>query len=1095
MRCNLRRLRLWWFWVPVTLWVSQALGLDPNRKATQYALTSWDTRQGLPQNSVNCLRQGPQGFLWFGTQEGLVRFDGVEFVVYAKRDHPQMASNLVVALDFDERGRLWLATEGGQLCRLEDGRMTSIPLGENLDGAEVTWLEVDRRDHVWIGTTTAGLVRIHAGKVDTVLPIDDAIWNIKEMDGVLWVVADRGLYRIEADDAVTRYGTEQGLLDDRVWAVEPDRQGGLLISTGAGLQRYQDGHFEAIEADAELDGVICMLIDRSGSLWCGTFGSGVARLVGGQVDWLTQENGLTYNWVLSLLEDHEGNLWIGTDGGGLVQLRDAMFTAVTESEGLPHNMVRTVLPVPDGSVWIGTDGGGLARYREGDIRVYDRTSGLADDRILSLARDPAGGLWIGTASGQLSHIDGPKIVNYGEQDGIPAHLITAVCPARDGTVWLGSRLGLIRWKDGTARRYSTDDGLTTDLIRNVYEDREGTIWIGTRNGGLNYYRDGEFGAYTTADGLSSDQLLCIFEDDEGAIWVGTSDRGLNRFRNGRFEQFTRRDGLFDDRIFEVIPHRGYFWISSNRGIFRVRIADLNRFSAGSIDQIPCESFGKADGMKTFECNGGSYPAIGKSADGRLWFATIHGVAVVHPDEDKQNSHVPPVVIRRIVIDGQESVVGDRIEVPPDAKKLEIHYAALSFQVPERIRYHYRLTEHDTDWRDAGPRRVAYYTNLTPGPHTFQVIACNQDGVWNKEGASAEVVQVAGLLQKREVKAGFVLVVFLIGFSFYVFKMWHSEKQREKLETLIAERSEALARTNQKLMEIQEQVVEAAHHAGMAELANSVLTQVNKTVEMMLVTCDELQGFIDTDTITEDIAASLKKLEGHGDDLATFMDETDSGTRFKQRLVDTVESITVGGRQLRSSIDELHHQLESLNETVSAQQEYAKQQELSNLVDINRLVGDAIKLHQSLVRDAGIEVVQDLKPLPPYEGPRSKLVKVVFTLIQVGCESIQRHDGDEKVLEVETSVEDEAICIHISDSGEGLDAADLKRVFAQGFSRHSTTSAMDLHACANSISSLGGRIHAHSDGLGRGTRFDVRLPFRSVTSEESRGSDHSTPVAS
>ena len=270
----------------------------------------------------------------------------------------------------------------------------------------------------------------------------------------------------------------------------------------------------------------------------------------------------------------------------------------------------------------------------------------------------------------------------------------------------------------------------------------------------------------------------IYEDDEGTLWFGTYAGGLNRFKDGKFTSYTVEHGLYDDNVFAILEDdAGNLWMSCNVGIFRVSKRELNDYAAGKIKSISCISYGTADGMKTFECNGGYQQSASKSADGRLWFATLNGVAVIDPNQIKLNAVPPPVAIESAMIDRRRADPDGTVDIAPGYGELEFVYTALSFVAPEKIRFKYRLDGFENEWMDAGNRRAAYYTNIPPGTYTFRVIASNNDGLWNEAGAAFPFTLPPHFYQTSWFYAFCVLLIAFIGSLGYHF--YRSYKDREQ----------------------------------------------------------------------------------------------------------------------------------------------------------------------------------------------------------------------------------------------------------------------------------------------------------------------------
>jgi diguanylate cyclase (GGDEF)-like protein len=780
-----------------------AQALDRGKAVTQYVHDAWQTEQGLPQNTVLAIAETPDGYLWLGTREGLVRFDGVRFTVFDTRTTPQLGHNYVPCLLSDRAGRLWIGTSGG-VVGLEQGRFTRYGAEDGLPNQPVSAFLEDRQGRLWVGTDGGGLARSE-GRRFVPEPsrgaLGQSVRALLEDEGGLWIATDAGLARLR-NGTLTSYTTAQGLSRRSVRSLLKDRKGALWIGTDQGLNRLQDGRFTVFSTRDGLshDVILALSEDRDGNLWIGTDGGGLSRLQGGRFSAFTSKDGLTNDSVYALHEDREGSLWVGTNLGGLNRLKDGRFTVFTNREGLSNDFVRAVVEDRAGSLWIGTEGGGLNRLRDGHFTALTRRKGgLSNDTVFALLEDRAGSLWIGTDSG-LNRLKDGRLDVFTANMGMSNDSVLALHEDCEGSLWIGTYAGgLNRLKDGRFTSFTTKDGLSHDTVNTIYEDRAGSLWIGTRGGGLNRFRDGRFTAFTTKDGLSDNLVFALYEDAEGSLWIGTYGGGLNRLKDGRFTAVTRKQGLFDDVIHRIIEDdRGDFWMSCNKGIFRVSRRELHEVADGKRSRVNPVVYGTADGMRSAECNGGS-PAGWRTRDGRLWFPTIRGVVRIDPEHLPTNPLPPPVVIEEARVDEQ---VTDRaaLRLPP-GKTLEVTYTALSLLAPSSVRFRYRLEGLDEAWVDAGTRRTAYYTRLPHGSYRFRVIACNNDGLWNEEGASLDFT-VEPSLHEAAWFRGLVVVFFaLAGPLFHRFRVRRLSRQKAELERVVAERTAEVEAANARLAQL------------------------------------------------------------------------------------------------------------------------------------------------------------------------------------------------------------------------------------------------------------------------------------------------------
>jgi ligand-binding sensor domain-containing protein/serine phosphatase RsbU (regulator of sigma subunit) len=719
-----------------------AYALDPSTPVAHYIHDVWRSKDGLPQDTVQAITQTRDGYLWLGTLEGLARFDGVRFTTFDTGNTPELRHNVVLALSEDAAGDLWIGTYGGGLYRYRDGVFTRTAMSDGLPSDHVRAVYPDRKGALWVGTT-GGLARIEAGRLTTFttkdgLPSDRIMSITEDHEGSLWIGTSGGGVARRRDGVFTRYATEQGLSSNFVWAIHEDAEQALWISTeGGGLNRLKDGVFRVYKREDGLASERVMPIqkDRHGNVWIGT-DAGLSRLTGGELTTYSSREGFAKDNVRALFEDVEGSLWIGTSDGGLSRLRDRRVSVLTADQGLSSKSVRTVYEGRDGSVWIGTDGGGLNRLKDGRISVLTTKDGLAHNDVWSILEDASGVLWVGSAGGGLTRLqDGLPTSVYTTKDGLSSDAVSAIYQDRKGRLWIGTQgRGVDQFQDGRFINDALGPALSGTLVSVLHEDRAGDLWIGTSGAGLFRWREGHVTRFSRSEGLGSDLVLSLHEDEGGALWIATSGGGISRLKDDKIATFRKKDGLYDDLAYQILEDgRGYLWMSCNRGIYRVSKENLDNFAAGRLEAITSQAYGTADGLSSNECNGRMQPAGVRTRDGRLWFPTMNGVVIIDPDRLASNTRPPPVIVEEALVDRRS--IEERASVPPGRKDIEIFYTALSFTAPSRVLFKYMLVGFDRDWVQAGTRRVAYYTNVPPGDYLFRVIACNEDALWNVEGAT------------------------------------------------------------------------------------------------------------------------------------------------------------------------------------------------------------------------------------------------------------------------------------------------------------------------------------------------------------------------
>ncbi len=707
--------------------IRPALALNPRRTLTQYTRTVWTQEHGLPQDTIRAIAQTKDGYLWLGTDEGLAQFDGYDFVVFNK-ENGALASNSVGALYAARDGSLWIGTSGG-LTHFRDRKFSTYTKKDGLADTFISSITEDQSGTIWMA---AGIfvTSFQNGKFTSYspgdsLPIESPRVVYLGRDGALYVAGFSGVARRQGNRFVSVVSpAEAG--GDIVTTLTQDHLGNLWVAGPSGLlMRTPSGKLRPFQTkDGLPDNFVRSLWeDRDGNLWAGTNG-GLARLENGRFVSNPVATAQERDWVRCIYEDIEGNLWVGMNSG-LDRFRDDMFTIYGEADGLPSDEPTTVYQDRRGKIWIGFHDRGLVQLENGKPpHVYTTRDGLASNEIFSIREDHSGDLLIATREGP-SRMHGNRFINQAIDDPLNRRLSFDFLEDRRGKLWVALPAGLSELDGKRARNVIPGGPLLNDALVILCETRDGSLWAGSYGQGLWRLKDGKSQLFTTADGLSSNEIRSLVEDRDGTLWIGTFGGGLNGLRNGHFSSITAKEGLLSDNISHVEDDgRGWLWLSTTRGICRVRKQDLNDFMAGKIRFITPVNYGVADGLRSAQCAPGYPTSRGgtQTADGRLWFPTSRGLAVLDPKERPPEVDATFVHLLDVTVDGRSIPLGKSAVLPPGDGRMQFRYTGINLSTPERVRYSYRLEGLDRDWVTAVSRRVTNYNSLPHGRYRFVVRA-------------------------------------------------------------------------------------------------------------------------------------------------------------------------------------------------------------------------------------------------------------------------------------------------------------------------------------------------------------------------------------
>ncbi len=1085
--------------------------LDPAEKPANYIVAHWGTDEGLPHNQVRCLFQTSDGYLWIGTQQGLVRFDGLTFTVFNQHNTSALPDNLITCFAETSDGSLWIGTSGG-LARYQNGRFAEYGLADGLKAETINALCVAPDGSLWIGGR-GGITRWKNEKF--INDIDTSAYDVLglryigvDRNKAVWVAVgfDALCYK---DGKFTHFGRDEGLRPQSMRMLFEDADGTIVAGTSGGLLRLKDGHFNPSELSASLSNqrVAAALVDSDGNKWIGSPG-GLDRCSGGKVAPYLNRDGSGLAPVEVLFEDREHCVWVGTSVG-LYRLTDRRASLLPLEGDATDKLVNALMQSRDGAVWVGKWTKGVDRILNGVTTHYNPGAPLAADPVTVLFESADGAIWFGNRGSSVERLQGTNITRMIYQSGVAtSRPVTTIYEDTDGEMLIGiSRRGLLQITNDVIVPVPEAEALTNETVWTIHRTHDGRLLMGTDHGLYERGADRSWKLVALGGRKRPVGARALLEEPDGAIWIATEGDGLVRWKDGKESVYASREGMVDDILFTVLDdNHDSIWVNSARGISRILKSEFEKFDRHETVSLNCLTFGRADGLLSASTTGNGTPSALCLTNGTVLAATDRGVVVIDQDRVQINKQPPSVVIESVVVDDKSLAHVRDVTVPAGAYRLEIRYSALSMIAPDRLRFRYQLEGEDPGWVEAGHQRQVTYTHLSPGLYRFHVVACNSDGVWNEAGASLPIEIQPHFYQTKLFIGLVATAAALTAFSIFWIRRRNAKRQMARLEALVEERTHqlktakdaaeaAVTARNEVITALKEaeveserlhkQLLDASHQAGMAEVASDVLHNVGNVLNSV-----NISAALAADMVRKFKVPSLGKvvelLDQHAANLGAFVTSDPQGAQVPAFLARLKEHMANDQQETVRELESLAKNVDHIKDIVVMQQSYAQVSGVREIVKISDLVEDSYRIDMNSYTRHGVQFIRDYHDVPPINVEKHKVLQILINLIRNAKQACDERGEKDKQVSVRVAKEDGHLTIRVADNGIGIPPENMTRIFNHGFTTRKNGHGFGLHSGALAAKALGGSLTVVSDGPGKGAVFTLALPCEEPVAAPSNG---------
>ena len=1023
---------------------------------SEYYIQNWTTEDGLTQNSVNDIVQTQDGYLWLATYGGLVRYDGVNFETYTIDNKPGLESNRIITLLETNSGSLWIGHREGGVSILEDGKIQTPQVLQDISNEFVLDFCEDLDGNIWIATGN-GLYRYSRGQLVNYhiaegLPSSIVRRLFLHKSGAVHFITDlegqpglaHGFILEEKIKILKKYPTSERLnvLDynskGELWIAYPDKV--VMEKEGKVVKSFEFG-------EVDLGEVHTFYIDRDGNIWLGSHQHLVLipreEAQNGKNGQVTLKPIYTYeqeNDISRITQDQEGNIWVGTWKEGLFMFKKRVIKRYFPATKSASSIYTKVAADGHGGIWFSAACNDLAHYKNGEFSQYETFDGC----VRALYNDPADEavIYVGVESelGKIEDFRYEKLTDLEELlSENPYYLkVTAIQKANDGAFWLGTTgRGLVVFKDTLVNHYTSSGELTGDVILTIRKLNNGEIWVGT-NAGITVFSENGIRKITAEEGLVRGDIRSIFEDREGVIWVGSYGAGLSKIEDGQITSYSVSNGLFENIVSRITEDvNGNLWMIGNMGLFMLNKQQFDDLDANKISQLTCTSFESEDGM----IEGNSAGRVAKTADGLTWWPTIKGMAAIDIDKDYLDPIPTKTLIQKVVISDlvNTSPIGESVTLEKGQRDIEVTYAGLKFSNPLKIKYRYKLVGYDKDWRENGTKRTVTYTNLNPGNYRLKIEASNLNGAWGGEHATLAISVVPTIWEMAWTKIIAVLLLLLMIWQLFRWRNRYLIRKKEEMAAIVKLRTKELHEKN---------------------------LQLEATLSNLKVTHDKL--------VQSEKMASLGTL------IAGVSHEINNPLQFIQNGLDILKKSRHDpagvGEALDPSLEIIDSGIKRASEIVQSLNQFARSNEnYDELFDLRGVLENCLViLRNRLNAKASVEVRIPDETLM-CRGNQGKLHQAFLNLLSNAEQAI---DETGKIT-IEAKKCPDKIEVAISDTGHGISPEIRSKIFDPFFTTKppGKGTGLGLSITFEIIGMHKGSIDIKSEP-GKGSTFIVHLPIQS-----------------